>query len=81
MQPHHRAGLADRQVDEVGGDLAAERGRLELAVDDRDRHHRPDLAHPAHRLGARHQPGAQRAGDGGQDDVVDGAAVRLADRR
>ena len=38
-----------------------------------------DLPQPAHRLGAGHQPGPQRTGDGGQDDVVDGAAVRLAD--
>ena len=34
----------------------------------------------AERLGAVHQPAAQRAGERGQDDVVDGAAVRLADR-
>ena len=33
VQPDHRARLADRQVDEVAGDLGAQRGRLELVVD------------------------------------------------
>ncbi len=79
MQPDHGAGLGDREGHEVWRDLAAERGGLELAVDDRDRHHRLDVAQPAHRLGAGHQPGAQRTGEGGQDDVVDGAAVLVAD--
>ena len=52
---------------------------LEVVVDDRHRHHRPDRPQPAHRLGAGHQPAAQRAGDGREDDVVDRAAVHLAD--
>ena len=46
----------------------------------RHRHHRPDLPEPAERLGAGHQPAAQPTGDGGQDDVVDGAAVGVAHR-
>ena len=53
---------------------------LELVVDDRHRHDRLDGPQPAQRLGARHQPAAEAAGDGGEDDVVDGAAVHLADR-
>ena len=43
MEPDDRARLPDGQVDEVAGDLAAERGRLEVAVDDAHRHHRPQL--------------------------------------
>ena len=34
-----------------------------------------------HRLGAGHQPVAHRAGDRGEDDVVDGAAVEARARR
>ena len=45
----------------------------------RHRHQRPQPgATGADRLGAGHQPPPQRAGHGGQDDVVDGAAVRVA---
>ncbi len=77
MQPHDRAGFADRQVDEVGGDLATERGGLELLVDHRDGRDGVDAAEPGHRFRAGHQPRAQTAGDRCQDDVVDGAAVDL----
>ena len=63
----------------MGSDLAAERGGLELVVDDRHRHHRPELAHARHRLGPGQQPAAQGAGDGGQHHVVHGAAVRATD--
>ena len=79
VQPHDRAGLADRQVDEVRRHLGAERGRLELVVDDRHRDDRLELAHARHRLRARQQPAAQGSGDRGEHDVVDRAAVRLPD--
>ena len=78
VQPDHRAGLADRQRHQVAGDLGAERGGLELVVDDRHRHHRAQLSHRRGRGAAGHQPGPEGAGHGGQDDVVDRAAVHLA---
>ena len=43
----------------------------------RHRHHRPHHGVRGHRLAAGQQPGPQRAGDHGQDDVVHRAAVRL----
>ena len=79
VETDDRAGLADRQVYEVAGDLGAERGGLEVVVDDRHRHDRLDRAQPAHRLRPGHQPAAEAPGEGREDDVVDGAAVHLAD--
>ena len=59
-EPHDRAGLADREVDVVRSDLAAERGRLELVVDDR---HRDDRrAAGARPPSTRTGPAASRAG-------------------
>ena len=79
VQPHDRAGLADGQVDEVGRDHAAQRGRLQLLVDHRDGHDHAHLPQAAERLGAGHQPGPQTPGDRRQDHVVDGAVVGPAD--
>ena len=79
VQPDHRARLGDRQVHEVRAIWLPSEVGLEVAVDHRDRDHGLDLLETAHRLRAAHQPGPQGAGERGQDDVVDGAAVLLAD--
>ena len=79
VQAHHRRGLADRQVEQVADHAAAERRGLTLLVDHAHRHQRAEPAAGVDGLGAGHQPGADRAGDRGQDDVVDGAPVHPAD--
>ena len=75
MEADDGALLADRQGEHRAGDLAAQRRGLEVLVHDAHRHHGPQLAAAVHRLGAGHQPGPERPGDGREHHVVDGAAV------
>ena len=46
VQAHHGLGSPIGRSTQVAGHLAAERGRLQVAVDDAHRHHRPQLPLP-----------------------------------
>ena len=76
-QPGHRVRLADGQVDEDGRDLVVQLPAL-VGLAHRDRHHRADHQPLAQRAAPLEQV-AEAAGDGGEDDVVDGAAERRPD--
>ena len=73
-QPLDRVLDVDGQRAADGGDLVAELAAGVLGAD-RDRDQRPQLE-PLGADAAGAQPAPQRAGDRGQDDVVDGAAER-----
>ena len=76
VQPHQRVLLADRQRLQVRRDLTTQRGGLAVVLGDAHRHQSGQLAvRWATDSPAGQQPGPQRAGDRGQDDVVDGVVV------
>ena len=76
-QPHDRARLADRQINKDGRDSITEDAGVSVGAN-AHRHHRPHRRGRSDRLAAKQQPSAQCARDGGEDDVIDRAAVLLA---
>ena len=76
-QPHPRVGLPHRQVDQVGRHPVPGARRPRPAS--RPAPARAPTVAADDRLAPREQPLPQRAGDDGEQHVVDGAAVGLAD--
>ena len=77
VEDHH---LATREEVEAFKGSQGVATTPQIFIDDRrigGLEHQAQAARP-HRLGTRHQPGPQRAGDGCEHHVVDGSAVRRA---